>query len=223
MRWLTLLVLSCCGCQTLLWPSPRLEESTAIETADTDDLALAAKCLERGDEAGAVPHLMSLVRANPEQVMFRAQLAELFYRLDRDDEARDHFERFIASAQSTTGPAHNHIVHCHTRLMQLADRRDDHAEEQFHKGVGLLLLAKESESHPEFDESVLCQAAKLLQEAKDLRPDDARVSLYLGDAYQQMGQSARASREWKAAREKAVPGLLSPMEERHLRESLVER
>lgn len=215
MRWLILLTFSLTGCQTLLWPTPRAVEDGVFEPQD--DLALAAKCLDRGDEVGAMPYLAALVREHPEQVMFRAQLAELLYRLDRDDQARLHFERFVAAAQDLTGAPQKHLVHCHTRLMELACRGEQPADELFHQGAGLLALARQGLGEgADLDEAVLCQATKALERARDARPHDPRVRLYLGDAYARMGNRRAAEQEWKAAASEAMPGALTPAESRRL-------
>src|SRR5262245_10540333 len=73
--------------------------------ADPDSLTLAAECLERGDRARAAAHLEDYVCRHPDQWMFRVQLAEMLLALGRDALARAHFERFIADAPSSTGPA----------------------------------------------------------------------------------------------------------------------
>src|SRR5262245_34716943 len=84
-----------------------------------DALALAAACLDRGDDAAAVGHLAEHVKLHPDEVMTRAMLAELLFRLGRYPAARAEFDRVVADAQPTTGPPHDHLVHCHTRLMQM--------------------------------------------------------------------------------------------------------
>src|SRR4051794_27926436 len=74
-------------------PPPAPPPAAAAEPAAPDDpLTLAADCLERGDLTAAARHLEVHVREFPDQVVFRAQLAELLCRLDRLPEAQAHFE-----------------------------------------------------------------------------------------------------------------------------------
>jgi len=55
-------------------------------------LSLADAHLENGDEAAACPVLAQYVAAHPEQLLIRAQYAELLLRLQRLDEARAELE-----------------------------------------------------------------------------------------------------------------------------------
>jgi predicted Zn-dependent protease len=208
--WLAVGAFAVAGCQTLLAPVPRPEVVPASATVPAppepdDPLTLAAKCLEAGDESAACTHLEAHVRAHPEQVMFRAHLAELFVKLGNDAEARRHFERFVADARTATGPPRAHRVHCHTRLMEIAQRADDRFAELFHRGAGLLLLVKEQDREPsnrdeDFCEEVLCKAMAALREAKEVRPADPRVRLYLADVYDRAGNRRAAEVERAAAR-----------------------
>ena len=181
---------------------------------EPDALALAAECLGRGDRANAAVHLETYVCRHPDQLMFRAQLAELLVRVGRDDAARVHLERFIADAQCATGAPRNYLVNAHTRLMEIAQRTDDHFAEVFHRGVGLLLLAKEqdklADADLEFGEEMLCKSIKALGEAKELKPTDPRVRVYLAEAYDRSGNRRAAESERVAARSGFVPGQLEP-------------
>src|SRR5262245_24100082 len=89
---------------------------------DPDALGRAAACLERGDATGAAGHLETYVCRHPDQIMFRVQLAELLIRVGQDAMAKAHYERFVADAQSATGPPRGHLVTAHTRLMEIAQR-----------------------------------------------------------------------------------------------------
>jgi Tfp pilus assembly protein PilF len=216
--WLAVGVFAVAGCQTILAPVPRPDVIPASATLETDDpLTLAAECLKAGNDSAACTHLEAHVRAHPEQVMFRAHLAELLVKLGKDVEARRHFERFVADARTATGPVRAHLVHCHTRLMEIAGRADDRPAELYHRGVGLLLLVKEQDRDPaardeEFCEEVLCKAMAALREAKELRPADARVRLALADVYERTGNRRAAEVERAAARNTAEP--LPPCEHR---------
>ena len=177
-----------------------------------DPLTRAAECLDRGDDPAAADHLGEYVRGHPDQLMFRAHLAELLLRLGRADEAKEEFGRFVAAAQETTGPPHDHLVHCHTRLMEIGQRDGDRFAELFHRGVGLLLLAGKLDDADGGEETV-CKAMEALTAAKELRPTDPRVHLYLAAAYDRAGNRRAADVSRDAARSLAVPGSLAPGEQ----------
>lgn len=248
-RWLTVGVVVAAGCNTLLTPTPKPHagiepapvavrenergdplagDRTVPQPAPPveppppadDPLTLAADCLERGDRPAAAGHLGSYVRAHPDEIMFRAHLAELLLKLDRPAEAKAQFERFVAAAQETTGPPRAHLVHCHTRLMEIGQRADDRSAEVFHRGVGLLLLV----TNPPADddqtaaarEQILCRAITALIEASELRPTDPRVRLYLADAHARAGNRRGADAARAAARRLTGPGTLTPAEQGRL-------
>jgi hypothetical protein len=231
--WLVVGTFAVAGCQTLVAPEPERaplhvaatpgpEVTPASATVPAppepdDPLTLAARCLQDGDEAAACTHLEAHVRAHPEQVMFRAHLAELLVKLGKDAEARRHFERFVADAGTATGPPRAHRVHCHTRLMEIAQRAEDRFAEVFHRGAGLLLLLQEQDREPatrdeDFCEEVLCKAMAALREARELRPADPRVRQYLADVYDRAGNRRAAEVERAAARNTAEPGVFTPHE-----------
>lgn len=157
---------------------------------------MAANCLERGDEASALPHLTAHVTARPDAIMIRAYLAELLLKLGRADEARSHFERYVHDAGRLGGASETQLVHCHTRLMELAQQADDEYREHLHRGVGLLLLVRQWEAEPDRDmslaEPTLAKAAEALREAVRLRPTDPSIFLYLSDVYARLGQPSAA-------------------------------
>jgi hypothetical protein len=179
-----------------------------------DHLTLVAECLERGDQANAAVHLEAYVRLHPEQIMFRAQLAEMLVRIDHDDAAKIQFERFAADARKATGAPKEHLVHVHTRLMEIGQRQGDRFAELYHRGVGLFLLVKEEDTKPkrdeEFCEEMLCQAFKALNEAKELNSDDARLRMQLAEVYDRMGNRRAANVERIAARTAVVALGLEP-------------
>ncbi|HEX4610526.1 MAG TPA: hypothetical protein VH092_20220 [Urbifossiella sp.] len=212
--WLLVGVIVSAGCHTLLGPPP--PELAAVDEPD-DPLTLAAECLQRGDKSAAATHLEAHVRQHPDQPMFRAQLAELLWKLDRPADARVHFARFVADAQDATGPVRGHLVHCHTRLMAIARDDGDAAAEAFHRGAGLLRLAEQ----PGGDdagarEEVLCQAVKALTEARDLRPGDPRPLVYLALAHDRAGNPRAAATARSAARAAASTAGLTAAEQRGL-------
>jgi hypothetical protein len=186
--------------------------------AEPDTLTLTAECLERGDRANAAIHLECYVCRHPEQWMFRAQLAEMLLALGRDAPARAHYERFIADVAPTAGPLRGQVVNAHTRLMEIAQRADDRFGELFHRGVGLLLLAREQEklpsreADPAFAEEMICKALVALREAKELKPSDARMRAYLAEALERCGNHRAADAERVGVRSTLVPGRLTAAE-----------
>ncbi len=198
----------------------------AAEPAE-DALARAADCLDRGDQAGAVPHLRAYVRAHPDAVMIRAHLAELLFRLGEADEARGEFERFVADAQQTTGPARAHLVHCHTRLMEIARSAGDPYHEELYRGIGLLLLVKRWDADPgRRDETVaeqtLAKAVAALRAAADERPGDVRASLYLGEALERLGQVSAARAAYRTAKAGLPDPAVTPAEGERVMEHTAE-
>ena len=222
LRVLGACLLGAFGCVSL--PTPHATpELTATEgpvppaPEDADSLSLAAECLRRGDDASACPHLDAYVRLHPDQPVFRAQLADLFLKTGKPELARHHLERFAADAQDV--PAlRGRLVDCHTTLMELARDADDPFAEDFHRGVGLLLLVQDrgGELNEAEREELLGKALKALAAAKALRPAEARVRLYLADAHERLGNRKGADGERAAARNAARPGSLSPAEQRRL-------
>ncbi|HET6574802.1 MAG TPA: tetratricopeptide repeat protein [Fimbriiglobus sp.] len=176
-----------------------------------DALTRAADCLDRGDEAGALPHLQAHLAAHPDALMIRAHLAELLLKRGDVTAARGLFERFVADAQLTTGPANAHLAHCHARLMAIAEETGDAYREGLHRGVGLLLLVQTWDADPDRrDESAaertLAKAAAALRAAAAERPGDARANLYLSEVYARLGQPSAS----RATRRTARAGLPDP-------------
>src|SRR5437899_1981140 len=91
--------------------------------AETDSLKLAAECLERGDDAAALPHLTRYLAANPDHAAIRAHLAEVLMRQGLRAAARREFERYVADAQEQ-GESHR-LVQAHTRLAEIATADGD--------------------------------------------------------------------------------------------------
>jgi uncharacterized protein HemY len=207
-------VAAAAGCfAPFAWPDGRhaspdsdvVQASATVATPEPEDhLARAADCVERGDNAGALPHLSAHVAAHPEAVMIRAYLAELLLRAGRPGDARPQFERVVADAQRTSGPARGHLVHCHTRLMEIAAAGHDGYAEELHRGVGLLLLVRKWDADPDRRdaaeaERTLAKAARALRSAAAERPHDPRANLYLGDVYERLGQPSAARAAWRSA------------------------
>jgi len=208
MRLFGLLPLVAIGCTAL--PPREAIENRGEEPVDS--LTLAAESLARGEESAAAGHFESYVRKNPDQVMFRAHLADLLFKLHRIQDAKVHYERFIADAQEMTSAPKAHLVHCHTKLMEIAQLVDDPFGEVFHRGVGLILLTREEAVDDETREEMLCKAIKTLREAAEIRPSDPRVQVYLAEAYERAVNSRAAECCRTAASNFAIPGNLTPSE-----------
>ncbi|OWK46657.1 hypothetical protein [Fimbriiglobus ruber] len=191
-------------------------ETTAVTPAE-DGLSRAADCLDRGDELGALPHLQTHVRAHPDAIMIRAHLAELHFRLHQLDEARVEYERFVVDAQLVSGPANQHLIHCHTRLMEIAETTDHAFDEQLHRGIGLLLLVKRWDSDPArrdgvAGEQTLAKALTALRAAKDEQPHDPRVNLYVAETLDRLGQASAARAAYRVARAGLPDPAVTPAE-----------
>lgn len=197
---------------------PSVPEATPVQPSSLD---LAAQCVEVGDDASAVSHLSAHVQAHPDELMIRAYLAELLRRLDRSDEARRHFERFIADAQEQEGPASQHMIHCHTRLMEIAQESGDLAAEHLHRGIGLWLLTRKAAGladavDPAFREKMLFQVVGELTNARDLSPRAAQPNWYLYLVWRELGQHQPAMTALRAAHASAEFSKLTPHERAEL-------
>jgi hypothetical protein len=182
-------------------------------------LGLAAAWLDKGDDARACLHLTLYVAAHPEHFSVRVQYAELLRRLKRLKEASDEFERFVADVQDCQEAAEEHLLHCHSRLMELAADRADDYDEHLHRGIGLYLLAVQHSDQlgeGESSEGLLCKAAAELTLARQERPDEARPLWYLHEVWSRLAQSQPAARSLRAAAAVAPFSYLTPAEQRGL-------
>lgn len=164
---------------------------------EADHLRFAAEHLDRADVMGALPHLKAHLRQQPDAVMVRAYLRELLMKTGNLPESKLHFEQFTREAAEASAAAKKHLVHVHTRLMELAGQSDDTFGEQLHRGIGLVLLVKQWRDDGEpadaaLTERTLVQAAKALKNADAERPGDARVWLYLAEAWTELDQPSSA-------------------------------
>jgi tetratricopeptide (TPR) repeat protein len=196
------------------------EQSLAADPQLTrNHLSLAAAYLEKGDEAAACPHLDRYLRSNPQHTAVRVQYAELLWRLKRLKECRAAFASAVADAEEEM-PA-SHLIHCHSRLMQLAEAADDEYGEHLHRGIGLYLLARERAALGEVDaplttEGLLCRAAGELTLAHIQKPDEARPSWYLHKVWARLAQRQPALRALREASASAPFSYLTPAEQRGL-------
>lgn len=200
-------------------PAPAPEAARAEPPPADDPLSLAADCLERGDLPAAASHLEAHVREHPDQVIFRAQLADLLARLERLPEAQAQFEAVAASAQDGPPVLQKERVHYHTRLMEIAQERHDDYAEDLHRGIGLYLVAARLAAHDGDAgeiERLRCKAALALQEAQARRPDDARAAWYLYQVWSQLDQPRPAAKALRQAAAAAPFSALTPVEARDL-------
>jgi tetratricopeptide (TPR) repeat protein len=183
-----------------------------------DALSLAADCLDRGDESAAARYLEQHVEEHPDQVVFRARLADLLARLDRLPEAQAQYEAAAACAQDGPPVLKKDLVRYHTRLMEIARARDDAYAEHLHRGIGLYLVAGRlgEPADPGEVERLLCKAAKALKDAQDLRPDDARAAWYLYRVWSKLDQPRPAEKALRRAVANAPFSRLTPAEARDL-------
>ena len=151
------------------------EQSLAADPLlSRNHLSLAAAYLDRGDEASACPHLARYLEACPNHLIVRAQYAELLLRLHRPEDARREFQRCAADGQRDADVQVRQLIHCHSRLMQIAEEAEEEYDMHLHRGIGLFLLARDAEQRGGEDgspEGVLCKAAAELTLARIERPD----------------------------------------------------
>jgi tetratricopeptide (TPR) repeat protein len=172
-------------------------------------LGLAAACLEKSEERAAAEYMGEYLRLQPEHVAVRVHYADLLMRLGRPADAREQFERFVADAQNRPTLAEEHLVHCHSKLMEIAESQEDDYGEHLHRGIGLYLLAKQRVNVSDAGrtlsaEGMLCKAAGELTLAMRGRPDEARPCWYLSAVWTELAQRRPATR-WLHAAEAAAP------------------
>ncbi|MBP3959782.1 hypothetical protein J8F10_31430 [Gemmata sp. G18] len=201
-------------------PSAGGASTSAQAPGEDDSLVHVAKCLERDDHLGAATHLEGYVRRHADQPMFRFQLAELYLRGASYPEAKCHLEQFVADAQAGPSALQSHLVTAHIKLREIAVNTRDRFGEAFHRGVGLLLLVREQDADSKRDdvfcEEMLCKALRALMEAKEQRPGDSRVRVYLAEAHARAGNRHAAGAERAAARADVVSGALTESERKPL-------
>ena len=243
-RFAWLLLFACAGCQALglsssgapqlrLSPTKPPEGPSSAGAAETTAaldpdflLGRATSLAAQGENASAAEELGKYIALRPEHLSARAQLGELLFRQGKFDEARLHLELFIALAQDHGEEAFRHLIHCHSRLVEIAEEQNDDYEEHLNRGIGLYLLAvkRAGEGDPDgecSEASLLCRAAAELQMAREDQPDQARVHLYLYQTWKRLGQHAAAMRSLEAADSLALLSRLTPLERRELQAACV--
>lgn len=184
-------------------------------------VSLAAAYLAQGQEDKAAEQLKQYLNLQPDHCVVRGQYAELLLRLDQLDAAREQFERFEADIQDNEMLAREHLVHCHSRLVEIATRLDDEYAAHLHRGIALYWLARQREelqdgSDELSSEGLLCQSASEFVQARRARPDEARPCWYLHEVWSQLALCQPAGRWLRAAVDTAWFSDLTPAEQRRL-------
>ena len=184
-------------------------------------LSLAAAHLALGEDRLAAPHLGDYLAARPDHFLVRMPYAELLARLERLAEAGHQLERFVEQAQEFPRIADDHLIACHTRLMEIGEKQGDEYTERLHRGIGLYLLAQKrldlgGAGAARLAEELLCKAAAELTLARMYRPDEARPCWYLHGVWARLGQQQPAVKWLRAAQESAGLSYLTPAEGREL-------
>jgi tetratricopeptide (TPR) repeat protein len=198
------------------------EQSLRLDPAlARNHLSLAAAFLARGQDEQAAPHLAHYLEAQPDHLIVRAHYAELLLRMEQREDAREQFERFIAEVQDHETLARQHLVHCHSRLMEIAEGEEDEYAEHLHRGIGLYLLGCQrarlgDPEGPLSAEGLLCKAAGELTAAHLRRPEEARPWWYLYAVWTELAQQQPAARCLRAAEAAAPLSYLTPAEQRDL-------
>ena len=170
------------------------KKSIALDPKMTcNHLSIAAAYVEMNNLEAACPSLGRYLAANPKQLLIRARYAELLARIRHLQEAKVEYERFISDAQENGGPATQQLIHCHTRLVEIAEEGNDEYSEHLHRGIGLYLIARKRSNLPESNgelpcESLLCKAAAELTLAHQERPRQAKPNWYLYEVWTMLGQ-----------------------------------
>jgi hypothetical protein len=198
--WLWLLPLGF-GCTVLTPPASPPPKPQAAEVVDP--LQLAAECLERGDDAAALPLLTRYVEAHPDHPAIRVHLADVMFRLGQHSAARHEFEQAIADGQEQS--ENRYLIHAHTRLVDIATADGDEFRERLHRGIALFLLAKQVRTKAEDDapdpEQLLFKAAAELKTAGRLRPDSTQAHWYSYEVWTHLGQTLPARTSLRRARD----------------------
>jgi len=135
----------------------------------------------------------------------------------------------VADIQDESELATKHLVHCYSRLMEIAEAEDDEYAEHLNRGIGLYVLACERAHLPNPNEgelsveAVLCKAAGELTMARMVRRDEARPCWYLYAVWSRLDQRQPALRHLREADALAPFTFLTPAERRDLELALMER
>lgn len=154
-------------------------------------------------------------------LMIRMHYAELLVKNHKEEQAREEFERFVRDAQEIRPLPLRQLIHGHSRLMELALQADDDYAEHLHRGIGLYYLACQcsdlAQSSGKLNvESLLCQSAGELSEARLQAPWQARPPWYLFQVWSRLDQAKPARKNLACAAALGSASYLSPAERRSL-------
>src|SRR5207248_6046552 len=104
-----------------------------------------------------------------------------------------HFESLACESQGRPAPTPTDLLHCHSRLMAIAEQSEDVYNEHLHRGIGLFLLARSRAALADVDEELSAEglffkAAAELTLAHLERPEEARPCWYLYEIWSRLGQ-----------------------------------
>jgi hypothetical protein len=184
-------------------------------------LSLAAAYLAVSEDGKALPHLARYLQLRPDHFLIRLHYGELLYRLKKPDQAAGQLERVVSEVQDYPRLAGEHLVGCHTRLMEIFEDLGDDYGEHLNRGIGLYLLAKKrnelgDDGSRRLAEELLCKAAAELTLARLRKPGEARPCWYLHGVWSELSQRQPAVRWLRAAHSRTQPGALTPAETREL-------
>jgi len=162
-------------------------------------LSLAAAHVHKGEDEQAAPWLGRYVALQPDHLVARSHYAELLYKLKQPDAAQVQYQRFVREMQIRQTLPMSHLVHAHTRLMEIARAHQDEPGENLHRGIALFWSA---EADPEA-ERLRIQATVHLMQARNQRPESARACWYLYRVWSRLGQQQTAWK-WLTLTEEAV-------------------
>ncbi|MCS7047352.1 MAG: hypothetical protein NZO58_13420 [Gemmataceae bacterium] len=191
-------------------------------TAETiNQLSQAASCLAAGDERQACVHLGRYVARQPNHRGVGFTYAELLLKLGHHVEAREQYERLVVLCLEAASTDVQQLIHCHGRLVVLAELAGDDYEAALHRGVGLYWLAQARArlGDPTGElplEAILWKAAGCLATAHSLGPDEARPCWYLYVVWRQLAQAEPARRWLRQAQQAAAFSHLNAAERRQL-------
>ncbi len=191
------------------------------QPAPRSHLSLAAAFVAKEDEPGACLELAQYLEESPDHAKARFYFAELLWKLGKHLKARPQFERTVAQLQQEAKTDIHHLIHCHGRLLELAEDEGDQFQAHLNRGIGLYWLARgrAEAGDPEGDlpaEGLLCKAAAELSLAQAMNRSEARPCWYLYSTWRQLAQTHQAAR-WLQETLAAAPfSDLTPAEQRSL-------
>src|SRR5207244_1245123 len=139
----------------------------------------------------------------------RLYYADMLLRHGQALAARVQYERFVAEVQDHDALADEHLVHCHSRLMEICEAASDEYGEHLNRGIGLFHLSCQRAASADLSgelpvEGLLCRAAGELMAARQAKPDEARPSWYLHEVWSRLGQKQPAARWLRVAEAQAA-------------------